>query len=309
VVVSVVIVNWNGKAFLEQCLRSLAEDVSRHPMEILVVDNASTDGSPQMVAENFPHVRLARNEANFGFAKGNNIGIRLSTGDYVCLVNSDVKVLTDCFTKLVDFMDEHPEVGMAGPKMIGADGKVGRSCRGFPNLWNMFCHAIGLDSMFPKARLFGGYALSYWSQDTSRPVDILGGWFWIVRRKAFEEVGLLDEDFFLYAEDMDWCRRFHLKHWGLYFLASAESVHFGGGSSRHAPVKHYIQEQRADLRYWRKHYSRFEQGVYYCICILHQAVRLVGHGLLRAVPPGKEEHAYKAQRSWETMLWFLKGAK
>jgi GT2 family glycosyltransferase len=308
-VVSVVIVSWNAKDYLAQCLKTLTQHACEYSMEVLVVDNASTDGSPEFVRDNFPGVRLIRNESNLGFSKANNKGIQQSAGKYVCLINSDVKVLEGCVRKLVDYMEAHQNVGMAGPSMLGRDGKVGRSCRGFPTVWNMFCHSVGLDSLFPRSPLFSSYTLRYWSQDTERLVDILGGWFWIVRRKAIEEVGFLDEEFFFYAEDMDWCKRFQLKGWGVAFVADAVSVHYGGGSSRHAPVKYYIQEQRADRQYWRKHHSGVAQSAYSCICVLHQLIRLIAHGLLIPLSCRREDHRYKACRSWRCLQWLINGAE
>jgi len=306
--VSVVMVSWNAKHYLSECLESLSREACKYSMEVIVVDNGSTDGSPQFVTKNFPNVRLIQQTSNLGFAKANNIGIQQSAGTYICMVNSDVKVLDGCITKLVDFMQAQPDVGISGPAMLGPSGKLGRSCRGFPTVWNMFCHAIGLDSIFPRVGLFGGYALRYWSQDTIRRVDILGGWFWIIRRKALEEVGLLDEAFFFYAEDMDWCKRFRLKDWGVAFFPGAASIHYGGGSTRNSPVRYYLQEQRADLQYWSKHHSKTEQAIYFCICVLHQIVRLVGHGLLVPISPTRQDHVFKVRRSWHCLLWFLKGA-
>jgi GT2 family glycosyltransferase len=307
--VSVVIVSWNAKRYLAQCLETLARSACTYKTEVLVVDNASTDGSPELVSEGFPTVRLIRNESNLGFSKANNMGIQQTSGKYVCLVNSDVRVLDQCITKLVDYMETHPKVGLAAPNMLGPDGNVGRSCRGFPSVWNMFCHAIALDSIFPNWRLVGGYALRYWSQDTNRPVDILGGWFLIVRRDALEQVGLLDEEFFFYGEDMDWCKRFHLQGWGVMLLADAASVHYGGGSSQQAPVEYYIQQQRADRQYWRKHHSKMEGAAYSCICVLHQLMRLLGHGLLIPISPRRKHHAYQAYLSWHCLLWLFSGAQ
>jgi GT2 family glycosyltransferase len=307
--VSVVIVSWNAKAFLAECLETLMQQPCKYTMEVLVVDNASTDGSPEFVESNCPEVRLIRNESNLGFSKANNQGMEQTTGKYICLINSDVHILDGCLTKLVDYMEANPKLGMGGPSMLSADGKVGRSCRGFPNVWNMFCHAVALDSLFPTSKLFGSYSLRYWSQDTNRPVDIIGGWFWIVRREALTQVGLLDEGFFFYAEDMDWCKRFHQHGWGVAFLADAASVHYGGGSSRQAPLKYFIQEQRADRQYWRKHHRPLERALYYWICVLHQVIRFIGHGLLIPFSAERKGHQYKANRSWHCLLWLLKGGK
>jgi hypothetical protein len=277
-------------------------------MEVIVVDNASTDGSPELVESSFPHVRLVRNASNLGFAKANNIGIRQSLGKYICLINSDVTVLEDCITRLVDYMEAEPKVGLAGPSMLGPDGKVARSCQGFPTVWNLFCAAIGLDWMLPKVRLFGGYLLRYWPHDTTQCVDILGGWFWIVRRQALETVGLLDEDFFFYGEDMDWCKRFHSQGWKVIYLSSAASIHYGGASSQRALLNYAIQQQRANLQYLRKHHSRAAEAACVCICILHQFTRLIGHGLLLLFRPGSDQRSYKVRRSWSCLRWFLRGA-
>ena len=307
IIVSVVIVSWNAKAYLMQCLSSLEENACNYSTEILVIDNASTDGSPEFVAENFPYIRLIRNPVNLGFSKANNIGIKNSRGKYVCLINSDVRILKDCIKNLVAFMETHPDIGLAGPRMLDANEKAGRSCRGFPTVWNMFCHAIGLDRIFPGIPFISNYTLPYWHHNTTRQVDILGGWFWIARRAALDEVGLLDENFFFYAEDMDWCKRFQLKGLGVMFLATAESIHYGGGSSKNAPVKYYIQQQRADYQYWRKHHSRFEIFAYYCICLLHHFVRFIGHGILLPFSELYEQRLSKAQRSGYCLLWLLRG--
>ena len=305
--VSVIIVSWNARSFLLQCLDSIFAQAFRCPMEVIVVDNASAAGSPEVVARQYPQVRLILNSSNLGFAKANNIGIQASSGKYICLINSDVKVLDGCITTLADYMEAHPAVGMAGPRMLDPDGTVGRSCRGFPTVWNMFCVALGLDSAFPHCRWFGGYSLRFWAQDTTETVDILGGWFWIIRRQALVAVGLLDEDFFFYAEDMDWCKRFHLQGLGVVFVSTAASVHYGGGSSRNAPINYAVQQQRANFQYVRKHNCKLEQIAYVCIAILHQTTRLLGHGLLLLLRPGNDQRSYKVQRSWGSLLWLLRG--
>ncbi len=275
--VSVVIVNWNARDFLRDCLRSLADGVSEYPLEIIVVDNASIDGSAECVEREFPHVQLIRNPSNLGFARANNIAIRQSNGRYVCLINSDVKVLKDCITHLVDYCEQHHDVGMVGPCVFGADGRLQRSCRGFPTLWNTFCRALALDTIFPRSKVFTGYSLSHWSQDTPRTVDILSGCFWLVRREAMAQIGLLDESFFMYGEDMDWCKRFWGTGWKLVFVPTARAVHYGGASAANAPVRFYIEMQQSDLQYWKKHHSRPAVACYFLISCLHLTLRAVGY--------------------------------
>ncbi len=275
-------------------------------MEIIVVDNASTDGSSETVESRFPQVRLIRTGDNLGFAKGNNIGISRSTGRYLCLVNSDVKILKDCITRLVDYCEKQADVGMVGPRMIGRDSKLQRSCRGFPTLWNMTCRAFGLDTMFPRVQLFSGHSLRHWSHDSLRPVDILGGWFWLLRREAVDQVGLLDESFFMYGEDMDWCKRFWSHGWKLVFVPSAEAIHYGGASSANAPVRFYIERHRADLHYWRKHNCRPAFACFFLISCLHLLLRAGGYSLAFLAKRGAQpEYRPKIIRSLACLQWML----
>jgi GT2 family glycosyltransferase len=304
--VSIIIVSWNARDYLMQCLNSISTETCRFPFEIIVVDNASTDGLPDWVERQFPQVRLIRNTENLGFAKANNLGIAQGRGRYLALINSDVKVLPDCITWLVDYCEQHPKVGMVGPRVIGGDEKLQRSCRGFPGLWNMLCRALALDSFFPKCRFFTGYSLRYWPQDDERSVDILTGCFWLVRKEALSSVGLLDESFFMYGEDMDWCRRFWKQGWPVIFVPAAEAIHYGGGSSANAPVRFYIEMQRADLQYWKKHHSRPAVVCYYLISCLHLILRAGGYSLaLLSSHHLQNSSRYKIKRSLACLKWLL----
>jgi GT2 family glycosyltransferase len=304
--VSVIIVSWNAREFLMQCLASLSADACDYPMEIIVVDNASSDGSADEVANSYPRVRLIRNAENLGFAKANNIGISLSTGRYLCLVNSDVKVLPHCVSTLVRFCEENPEVGMVGPRVIGGDGKWQHSCKGFPNVWNVFCRALALDTLFPRGKLFTGFLLSHWRQDCPRPVDILVGCFWLVRREALTRVGLLDETFFMYGEDIDWCKRFWMHGWKVVFVPSAEAIHYGGASSANAPFRFYIEQQKADLHYWKKHHSSFGVAIYFAISCLHLSLRAVGYSMAALLKRTERQvYRFKVQRSVLCLKWLI----
>jgi GT2 family glycosyltransferase len=298
ITVSVVIVSWNAREYLMQCLASLSVEACRYPMEIIVVDNASSDGSADGVATCYPGVRLIRNEENLGFAKANNIGVSMSTGRYLCFVNSDVKVLPECISRLVDFSEANANVGMTGPRIIGGDGKLQRSCRGFPSVWNMFCRALALDSFFPRNKAFTGYKLYHWPQDSLRSVDILTGCFWLVRREALSRVGLLDEGFFMYSEDMDWCKRFWAQGWQVVFVPSAEAIHYGGASSSNSPLRFYIEMQKANLQYWVKHHSWLGVASYFVILCLHQSLRAtVYYAAALLKRRARQTYQYKARRS------------
>ena len=160
--ISIVIASWNAKRHLLKCLKSIGKTVTNHSHEIIVVDNSSSDGSADAVASQFPQVVLIRNQENLGFAKANNIGIRASSGQYVCLINSDVIVLRGCIEKLIEFMDSRPAAGIVGPRILNPDGSPQPQCRHFPTLWNGFCQAMGLNKLFPKSAFFSEAFMNYY---------------------------------------------------------------------------------------------------------------------------------------------------
>jgi GT2 family glycosyltransferase len=303
--ISVVIVSWNAKSFLLECLASVMRQSRPDDLEVIVVDNASSDGSPQAVSEGYPTVQLIANDGNYGFAKANNIGIRASRGEYLFLINSDVVVSDGCFDKSIEYMDQHPEVGMLGPKILGVDGKVQRSCMGYPSLWNTLCRALALDSLFPRSRLFGSHLLTYWNHDDTRPVDVINGCFWVLRRSAMEQVGLLDERFFFYGEDVDWCRRFNLKGRKVVFFSEAEALHYGGASSANAPVKYVIEMQRANYQYWLKHHSRAAAYTFLLITLLHHALRVAAEVAVYPLRRTTIASKYKINRGIAAIKWIV----
>src|SRR5689334_6760199 len=188
--ISVVIVSWNAKAFLLKCIDSVLRQSVSGDVEVIVVDNASADGSPEAVRATYPQVKLIVNDDNYGFAKANNIGIAVATGDYLFLINSDVVVSEGCFGKIAQHMVEHPEIGMLGPKIVDQAGHVQRSCMSYPSLWSALCRALALDSMFPRSKLFGSHLLTYWDHSDTRSVEVINGCFWAIRKTAMQEVGL-----------------------------------------------------------------------------------------------------------------------
>lgn len=307
---SVIIVSWNAKSFLLECLKSVIEQTAQFDTEIIVVDNASIDGSVDAVRAGFPQVKLIKNTANLGFAKANNIGIAQSSGEYVCLINSDVTVLEGCIRNMADYLDENPRIGMLGPKILNSDGSLQSSCRGFPTLWNNLCRALALDSFFPRLQVFGGNMMRYWRHDEIRSVEVLSGCFWMVRREALDGVGLLDERFFIYAEDIDWCRRFHESRWDVMFFPLAEAVHFGGGSSVNAPTRFHVAMQRANWLYWKKYYNVFVRFGFVAIAWIHLVTRSIGHGILYLVSPSRRsESALQLRGNAAALRWLLTPGK
>jgi GT2 family glycosyltransferase len=303
---SIVIVSWNAKSYIQECLESAQLYSASNPSELIVVDNASTDGSAELISTRFPQVKLIRNSSNLGFAKANNIGIALCSGRYVCLVNSDVKFVHDCFAPMLEYMRVHPDVAMIGPQMLDSDLHVRRSTMRFPTVWNSICRALSLDRVFRKSRIFGGQMVSDFDHSYTTDVEVLNGWFLMVRREALERVGLLDEQFFMYGEDIDWCYRFHRAAQRAVFLAEARAVHYGGASSANAPVRFQIEMYRANGQYWRKHHGRAAQLVYFLIMWVHQAVRLVGYFALLPARNKSDETVFKIKKAWACMAWMMR---
>jgi GT2 family glycosyltransferase len=272
---SVIIVSWNACHHLLNCLASIQETRGSLVREVIVVDNASTDGSPNMVAERFPEVTLIRLDENLGFARANNLGLNHASGDLLALVNSDVVVHEDCLQRLAAFLKGRKDVGLVGPRILGQDGRLQRTCRRLPTLWNTTCRALALDNVLFRWPLFSGREMRHWDQETQAEVEVLSGCFWMARREAVEAVGGLDERFFFYAEDVDWCKRFLDAGWKIVFVPGATATHFGGGSSSNAPLRYSIELLRANLAYWKKHQGFLGQCVYRLLAIAHHGLRLV----------------------------------
>jgi GT2 family glycosyltransferase len=274
--ISFVIISWNAREYLRECLQSIYAATTGLDIEVIIVDNASSDGSAEMVRKDFQDAKLLQNMANAGFAQANNQGIRASRGRYLCLVNSDVNISRDAVRNFLRYMDGNPDVGIAGPKALNGDGSRQTTCRTVPTLKTSFFRALSLDTLFPHSKFFGGHFMTNWSYDETREVDILGGCFWMIRRRALEKVGLLDTRFFMYGEDMDFCHRFHTAGWKVVFYPGAVITHYGGGSSGNAPARFWVEMQRANLQYWIKHRSRGAVGVYYFLLLIDHAVRVSG---------------------------------
>jgi GT2 family glycosyltransferase len=271
--ISVVIVAWNAKHYLELCLDSLTQAPLRRTSEILVVDNASTDGSAEMIEARFPQVKLIRSDENLGFSKGNNLAIRQCQGRYIALVNPDVIVFPGCLDALADFLDQNSRVGNVGPRVFNPDMTQQSTCRRFPTLWNNFCSASGLASKFKASRFFAGEHMFYFPHDRMMAVDVLVGCFSMIRREAFETVGLLDEGLFMYGDDVDWCRRCWKAGWEVVFFPGAEAIHDRGKITGPYPVRFAVAQQKSVLYYWYKHHGFWGSLGIQSIILFHHLLR------------------------------------
>lgn len=309
---SIVIVTWNSKDYLIECLESLQSAVENLSAEIIVVDNASADGTSLAVAHRFPAVRLLQPGANLGFARGCNAGMKLACGKYICLINPDVNVLPGCLPKMFEFMQSNLDIGLLGPAMLDRDGRVQRSGMRFPSIWNILLRSLAADSLFRMLRLPGTWLMSDFGFDQLRSMEVLNGWFWMARREAVQQVGPLDEMFFIYAEDMDWCKRFWSAGWRVVFYPDAQSVHYGGGSSANDPLRFSLEQSRANLQYWRKHHGRASSVMYLAAVLLGHALRAAAWGLVSLTRlRGREKAVFQIKRNLSCMrqihcLWEAK---
>ena len=254
---SVVFLNYNTRDLTRQALSSVLAAAEGLEAEIFVVDNASVDGSADMVAEEFPHVKLIRNAANVGFAAGNNVALRQVTGEYALLINTDTIVRRDALRTMVEFLDEHPEAGACGCKILDPDGTLQLdSRRGFPTPLAAFCKMSGLSRFFPKHPLIAHYHLTYLDPEQTAEVEVLSGSCMMVRKAAMDQVGLLDEDYFMYGEDIDWCYRFHQAGWKIYYVPKTSIIHFRGESGRGTPLRILYRKSRAMSIFVNKHMAR-----------------------------------------------------
>jgi GT2 family glycosyltransferase len=271
--ISVVIVGWNAGHYLELCLDSLVKAPPKRSMEVLVVDNASTDGSADMIETKFPWVKLIKSPENLGFSRGNNLAIRQCQGRYIALVNPDVIVFPGCLDALVDFLEANPKVGNAGPRVFNPDMTQQNTCRRFPTLWNNFCSAAGLASRFKKSRFFAGEQMFYFPHDRTMRVDVIVGCFSTIRRETFDAVGLLDEDLFMYGDDVDWCRRCWNAGWEVVFYPGAQAIHYRGKTTASHPVRFAVAQLRSILQYWSKHHGFWGVMGIRAIMIFHYLLR------------------------------------
>jgi N-acetylglucosaminyl-diphospho-decaprenol L-rhamnosyltransferase len=248
---SVVVVSYNTRDVLASCLARVAGG----PWETIVVDNGSADGSPELVRERFPGVRLIETGANLGMGPGNNVGIRASDSRYVLVLNSDAWPVEDGVERLVAFADRRPRAGAVGPRIVSPDGSPQRSVRGFPTVWRLATEYFFLRKLAPRSPLVNAFYAGDFDFASERDAEFLMGAALLLRREALDEVGLFDEDYFMFSEETDLCYRLHAAGWGVVFTPEAEFVHLGGASTRAQWGRMFREQVRGHLRFLTKHDS------------------------------------------------------
>ncbi len=302
---TVSIVNHNGRQFLEKCIGSVFAAAGGMECEVFVVDNCSEDGSAEFVRKEFPRVTLMENESRAGFAANHNRVLRRAAGEFVLLLNNDTEVKPGALEALVRFMRDNPGAGLAGPRLLNPDGTLQQSCFRTPTPGVLFFDAFFISSILPGNRVTGGY--KKWAHDSMREVPSLSGACLIARAEAVRRVGPLDEDFFMYFEDHDWCARFRAAGWKVCFVPQAEVLHYGGGSEGELGHDRFDRFYSSMDRYYEKHFGRSALPAVAALNVAGSALRLAGWGAASIVSPGarnalKSRGPYFARR----IKWYMK---
>jgi GT2 family glycosyltransferase len=263
---SILIVNWNTSNLLRACLESIGRFAPAFDFEAVVVDNASADFDEPAFAAQFPNARFIVNKTNVGYAEGNNQAIAEATGEFVLLLNPDTELKDNSLSKLVSFMESHPEAAAAGCRLVHPDGTIDRSCRGFPEPWPVAAEFLGLSRFFPRSHLFGGYRMTWFTYDKETEVDQPMGSCIILSRRALADVGTLDQDFPIFFNEVDWCYRAKQAGWKIYFTPEAEVIHHGAAGTKQVRRAMRSESRRSLERFYRKHYrGRLFGPVYWFI--------------------------------------------
>lgn len=265
--VSILIVNWNARDLLRKCLDRVQTTIHQASYEIIIIDNASTDGSQDLVKNDFPNARLIENTENVGFARANNQGIVISKGRYILLLNSDAFLEEGAVDQMVQAADSHPEAAFIGCKLLNQDGTLQASWARFPTLWSEALGQNFRDRALVDSRI-GLYE-----------VDSVGGACLLARVAAVQAVGSLDENFFMYSEEIDWCYRMMQAGWKILYLESAVAVHLGGGSASRASDTQLIRLYESKIQFFRKHYGRWQAALLRLVLILVNSIALARRSL------------------------------
>jgi len=295
---SVVVVNWNTRDFLERCLRSVEEDVAHAgsvEAETIVVDNASVDCSAATVRRLFPRVILIENERNEGFARANNKALLASAGRYLLLLNPDAEIEPGAVTALLSFLEANPDVGLAGPRLLNTDGSLQISCYPAPTLLREFWRLFHLDLIRPV----GSYDMTRWNRDRPREVEVLKGACIMLRRTVLERCGRLDEDYFIYSEDQDLCRKARRCGWRIFWVPQAKCRHHGAQSTAQAEAEMFMRLYMGKIMYFRKHHGALTAGVYKLVLLAASLARQALRPLsLFQKPETRETSLAVARRYW-----------
>jgi len=304
--VSIIIVNWNTRDILSDCLKSVFDQTKDISFEVIVIDNASSDDSVKMVKSEFPQIILIENNENRGFAAANNQGIQIAKGRYILLLNSDTIVLDGAIQKNLVFADQHPDAAVVGCKVLNPDKSLQPTCFMYPSLLNLFLSSTYLYKFFPRSRFLGRERMTWWDRNDIREVEVVTGCFMLVKKETIEKVGMMDESFFMYAEETDWCYRFKKAGWKLFFTPNAQIIHLGGQSSKAVRPQMIIQLRVGILQFIEKHHNIVYYYLAKLMILLWLAIRIPWWGILYIISKNTRTEALLLIKSyWQGMLTIL----
>ena len=298
VTLSIIIVSWNTRELLADCLSSVFTQPPTVSYEVWVVDNASADGSAEMVRDKFPQARLLENIVNVGFAQANNQAIAQCGGKYVLLLNPDTVVLPDALDALVFFLDARPEAAAAGSRLLNPDGTLQLSCHPSPTLLREWWRLMHLDVVRP----YGRYAMHTWDTNLARDVDVLQGASLLLRKSVLDQIGFMDGDYFMYSEEVDLCYRIQRAGWRLYWVPQSQVIHYGGQSTKQIAGEMFLQLYLGKLKYLRKHNGRYAGRIYKIILLKAALIRLALTPLLWFKKPNERQQGLTLARHYWRLL-------
>ena len=292
---SICIVSYQTRDYLQECLRSVYENPPDVEFDVIIVDNHSTDGTIEMLKDKFPEVKLLINPDNLGFTAPMNQALRTGRGKYLLQLNPDTIIHSQAFNQLIAFMEDHPEVGICSPKVLNNDGTLQKPCRrGESRPWAVFTYFLGLSTLFPDSKLFGEYLMSYMDEDEIHEVAGVSGSCMLIRRKVINQIGYLDERFFAYQEDADYCFQARKGGWKIYYVPSSQITHFGGqGGSRVQPYRSIFEWHRSYWLYYRKNlavdYFFLFNWIYYFAMLIKLLLALLTNLVQREKSAGRQK--------------------
>lgn len=297
---SICIVTYQASQLLAECLFSVIKN-THLDYEVIVVDNASTDGVEQVLQEQFPQVRFTQNEQNLGYTRPMNQALKQAKGRFLLQLNPDTLVLPEALDTLVSYLQQHPEVGICGPKVLNTDHSMQKPCRrGEPTPLAVFSYFTGLSKFFPKSKRFGGYLLNYLDEDQEAAVAGVSGSCMLIRRAVVDQIGFLDECFFAYQEDADYCRRARQAGWLVYYVPQSQIIHYGSlGGSRVQPIRSIYEWHRSYYLYYRKHLARdyfFLFNFFYYLAMVAKLLHAILVNLLNRGKFAEPRHPGQAEQ-------------
>lgn len=297
--ISIIIVNYNAKEFIKNCLLSIIKTTKLINHEIIVVDNHSSDNSAELIRKEFPNVKLIQNKNNVGFAKANNRGIEIARGDFILLLNPDTVVFNGTIRKMIDYAQKFPNADIISCRVLNPARIIQwDSCGRFLNPLTFFLKESGLEKLFPNNHFFGRRLMHYWPRDSSRPIDWVSGVCMLINRKIIEDIGMLDVRFFSYMEDMDFCYRARQKNWRVYFLGDVEILHNLSASWKQNSGKHLFTSLDSEKKYLGKYYG-------YLGILLFKSSYLLGSYLRFFINTIKKDK-WKAKDHYRILKWLIK---